>query len=75
MWECASPDSPTFVALHSVRETFQPDRTGSTDFLRCFDGYGAGFWVGIILGPKDFGDFFTTNTTGTIYSLGEFTVG
>jgi hypothetical protein len=75
MRESASPDSPTLVPLHGVGETLEPNRTGSTDFFGRFDGHSSGFWVGIILRPKDFGDFFTTNTTCTIYGLREFTVG
>jgi hypothetical protein len=75
MWQRASPDTVAFSTLHSVGETLEFDRAGSTNAFSGFDGNLSGFWVGVIFRPKDFRDAFTTDTSDTIYRLGQFAVG
>jgi hypothetical protein len=75
MWQRTSPYSVAFTTFDSVSETLEFDRAGSTNAFSGFDGNLSGFWVGVIFGPKDFRDAFTTDTSDTIYRLCQFAVG
>ena len=74
MWQGAGPNTVTLATLDSVGEAFGFDRAGSAQGFSCFDGYGPGFGVGVILGEENAGDLLTGNTAGLFDGVCEFQV-
>ncbi len=72
MWQGASPNTVALSTLDGVGEAFGFDRAGSAQGFSRFDGYGPGFWVGVVLGEENAGDFLVGNTAGLFDGVCEF---
>ena len=75
MWECASPNTVTFVTFDRVSEAFGFDRAGSAHGFRGFDSDGASSGVRVVLGEENFGYLLTGDTANLVNSFGEGSVG
>ena len=74
MWQSPGPNTVTLATLDGVGEAFGFGGAGSTKGFSGFDGYGPGFWVGVVLGEENPGDFLAGNTAGLFDGVCEFQV-